>query len=496
MWPPDTVSTVTSILGFYQVDAVCWQAFCAAAGDPGEDLRPLSQLPPGIIIQSISATTKADGSRLTTMEASQLGLVYRASRRAVFLQAGGAPADFCDVGLWEETPPQMSRASTIVGTTTPGVGERKLKFSQVLDQSDDTEFIAEHEVEKAKWLTHYIHTTGGLPPEEEEPSLEQLSALHKKVKILNMVPFVDFSIWGPFGSKQAKAVKYRSFFLQADGSYLARELPGPSTLIQWTASFKVMRCAFVMIDICSLATLLSYETFFVRLCQQYVGAWHLLVSADEKARSTHLERLRLQLRLDRDRGIPLPYNYDASRPWDFLWRQMTDDAKFWNENVHWPALQWMSRGSKSVPKTPIEVQADALVHGGSNALHPEVERQAEGSQASSPTKARREARKKKWKAEKEELESFRKKSKGGKGAGGGGKGKSTSEGAELCYAWNNGNGDCRDVPPGSECKSRVKRLHRCTVCGSPGHPSKDCKQKKWDPGQRNFGRSWCSSAWR
>ena len=474
MWPPSTVNTVSALLAYFQVSSDCWQAFVSAAGDPGEDVRPLSQLPPSVIIQSISAALKGDGSRLTTMEASQLGLVFRASRRVVYLQAGGTPSDFQDVGLWEETGGAASRP-TVTTSSTPG--DRKLKFSQVLDQQDDTEFYAEPEAEKARWMTHYIHSTGGYPPEEEEPTLEQLSALNRKVKTLGLAPFVDFSVWGPYGRKQAKAVKYRSFFLQADGTYLAREIPGPATLSQWMGSFRVMRCAFVMLDIVSLATLLAYENLFTRLCQQYTGAWHLLVAADEKARSSHLERLKLQMKIDQDRGASVPFSFDPSRPWDHHWRTMTEDTKFWNENVHWPALQWLSRGAKSVPKTPAEAQADVLLQGGSQALQPEQEHQGAGGQTGSPSKARREARKRRAKADKEELEKFRKKGKG-KGAGGGGKGTSASASTELCYAWNNGNGDCKDLAPGMDCRGKVKRVHKCTSCGSPGHPSKDCKQGK------------------
>ena len=41
------------------------------------------------------------------------------------------------------------------------------RLETVIDQQDDTEFYAEPEAEKARWMTHYIHTTGGYPPEEK-----------------------------------------------------------------------------------------------------------------------------------------------------------------------------------------------------------------------------------------------------------------------------------------------------------------------------------------
>ena len=98
-------------------------------------------------------------------------------------------------------------------------------------------------------------------------------------------------------------------------------------------------------------------------------------------------------------------------------------------------------------------------------------------------RAKKEARKRKWAAEREELNNLREgKGKSGKGGGGkhggAGRGGSGNPGEEECYAWNNGNGLCGGLPPGSQCKGKVQRLHRCTVCKSPGHPSKECPQRK------------------
>ena len=93
-------------------------------------------------------------------------------------------------------------------------------------------------------------------------------------------------------------------------------------------------------------------------------------------------------------------------------------------------------------------------------------------------RARREARKRRRLAEREELETLRRQGgQGGKGKGGGGKKGEGKGQSQKCYGWNNGNGPCANLPPGQDCVSRVKREHKCTVCGSPGHPSKDCTKK-------------------
>ena len=109
--------------------------------------------------------------------------------------------------------------------------------------------------------------SGALPT--EEATLEQLSALYKRMVLGGQVPYTDFSVFTPFGKKATKAARYKSFVMQQDGSYLARELPGPASVEQWLGSYKVMRSAFIMLELVQLSTLLAYETHFLKMVQQY-----------------------------------------------------------------------------------------------------------------------------------------------------------------------------------------------------------------------------------
>lgn len=97
---------------------------------------------------------------------------------------------------------------------------------------------------------------------------------------------------------------------------------------------------------------------------------------------------------------------------------------------------------------------------------------------------KRHAKKKRFRDEKDELQAFRAakdhggRSSTGSGGKGSGKGKSKDkDGEELCFSWAQKKGPCADVPIGGECKCKVKRLHRCQYCFSPGHTNKDCPQK-------------------
>jgi len=128
--------------------------------------------------------------------------------------------------------------------------------------------------------------------------------------------------------------------------------------------------------------------------------------------------------------------------------------------------------------------AAASLVGGEAALKAETEPVGTSKASADPSspsrkqqanRDKREARKKRLKNDREELQRLR-----GDGPGkakGKGKGK-TESGEQLCYSWNNSNGACAGLAPGAECRGNVKRIHKCTKCLSPGHPSSQCPQKE------------------
>ena len=132
--------------------------------------------------------------------------------------------------------------------------ERKLKMTQVLDQGDDTEFTVEPESMRATWTQRVVALTGGYPQPEEEPTLEQLSALYRRTAIQDMGPYADFGVFVPFGSKALKASKFRTYVLTADG-YVTKELQGPANFTQWKACYKVYMMALLMLNIADQAVL-------------------------------------------------------------------------------------------------------------------------------------------------------------------------------------------------------------------------------------------------
>ena len=96
---------VARLLSIYTltVGGLLWCAFLQSAGDPGNDLRPLASLPVNTFTDCVTEAVKADGRRLSVMEASQLGLVYRAAKRWLHVQAGLPTSSWVDRNPWEET---------------------------------------------------------------------------------------------------------------------------------------------------------------------------------------------------------------------------------------------------------------------------------------------------------------------------------------------------------------------------------------------------------
>ena len=97
------------------------------------------------------------------------------------------------------------------------------------------------------------------------------------------------------------------------------------------------------------------------------------------------------------------------------------------------------------------------------------------------TKEKRAAKKRKIQADKEELKAWR--------ASAGSKGKQENKGEkagvlkakdqagdDLCFSWDAAKGPCAGCAPGDGCKGKVKRIHKCRICLSPGHRSQDCPQ--------------------
>ena len=286
-----------------------------------------------------------------------------------------------------------------------------------------------------------------IPSEEEEDcTVEQLSALNKRVNTLDLPPFVDLGVWQPYGRRALRATKFRAWFPDGAGGYMARELPGPANWSQWLAAWRVFQTAAIMLDILPLATLQLYERHIERLVKLYPAAWHVVVLADEKARGEKWARIRLRISADIAAGKSPPDLWDSRKPWIASMHALVGDTAFWEDQVRSPANAWMAAGGRGVARSPEEsfVSQASTLH--SDPGDPFFS-------ARKSTKEKRLAKKRRIQADKEELKAFRSANKpGGKADGKGGfkdgnlKAKDQA-GGDLYFSWDSALGTVRRMCP-------------------------------------------------
>ena len=181
-------------------------------------------------------------------------------------------------------------------------------MTQILGPTRRWEFPSLREDSRELWYQRYIAVVGGFPPEEEDPSLEQLSALHRRLTTQDTAPFVDMAIFVPFGQRALKASKFRTYVLTLTG-YVTKE--NSRTCHQWRTCFRLLRTALIMMDSVGVAE---------RLSRIYPSAWHLIYAADEVARSSHSNRIGTRAMMSIKAGRSPPEGlFDQNRPWDFVY---------------------------------------------------------------------------------------------------------------------------------------------------------------------------------
>ena len=100
---------------------------------------------------------------------------------------------------------------------------------------------------------------GAAPQEEEEPTADQLQALHHRACILGAAQYADHAVGGPYGRKNTRANEFHTGIPAHDGAHLSKELPGPENSQQLLTSWRVCHTAALMLERVSLAALSRYE---------------------------------------------------------------------------------------------------------------------------------------------------------------------------------------------------------------------------------------------
>ena len=282
------VDDLQGLITLVGVPADVWRAFTNQVGDPRTNISHLAALPAPMISQACASATFDDGTSLVPIHATQVGLLWRVARKHVFLSNGGLEADFQDVEPWDFPQAAGQTAAPADPPKGSAVKENVLKMASLADQTDESELLPASMDKVQEWMQRYVTLMGSAPEEEEEATDAQLAALHKRTVLLGHPPYVDFSVWTPFGRRSLRTQKFRTYVPLGDGSYMMKELPGPQNLTQWLACWRVFKVAALALGIVSLAALQQYEKAIEKLTLQWPLAWGLIVLADDKGRARAL----------------------------------------------------------------------------------------------------------------------------------------------------------------------------------------------------------------
>ena len=407
--------------------------------------------------------------------------------------------------------PAPPTAEAVAGQTL-----RKIKFSSVIDQGDDSEIVPMENARMRRLLSAFKASNGDEDPQEdEEITKDQLTALDARVQT-GSAPYADFSVWRPFGDRLDRTMKFVAHVINAKGEWAKKEIAGPRNLAEWCRSWKLFRMGCRILNIVSEPRLTLYKDNFTKLCETYGERWWwVLAIADERMRRERVERIYRQLLIE-DEAIRTANageggdvetaqglaGFSRERPWDLVFKRAAADKEFWDRevrekiflhvnNVHGlsEASEDKTGGLRFVDGVSATQSDGAGGHGrGSSSgggggsgngggagggrgrkRKSSVGGNGGGSNGGGSNKGggQGKGRGVAW---------------GGKGAGKGdheekmpdGRFKRGRNGREICWAWNEGN-----CPAGQGCP----RMHLCEFCRTKDHKTSACPDKPagWTP---------------
>eukprot|EP00439_Symbiodinium_sp_Y106_P086036 s100_g30.t3 len=219
----------------------------------------------------------------------------------------------------------------------------KVKMSQVIDQRADQEVQVLSHDEIAKHRQQYMLAEGDAPREREEVTDAQLSCLKAKVSC-EAAPFVDMGVWGPYGERIARQMKFTSQVLK-DGQWKSVEIPGACNIEKWEESWRMFRTACIMLNIAAAAVLDRYASEFKQRVAEYPEAWHLAAQADMRCRTEFWpqERRRQESFF---KTHPELSSFNPRQPWNSVIKASACNSEFWAREFEKPALRFQVMGPK------------------------------------------------------------------------------------------------------------------------------------------------------
>ena len=392
-------------------------------------------------------------------------------------------------------PPQVQHAQQQQQLGGSGLGgggavpnvtlKRVVKMSSVADQTMEQEITSKSSREVNALTKIYMTKLGGEPPPEEEPTGDQIAAVEALVNA-ELPPAPDFALFGPFGEGTQRKLKFTQQCIQADGSFLTKEIVGPPNVSIWSMCMMVLRVVSIMLEIVEPQRTDDYKKkieYYARLYGE--DCWGLIYQADVEMRTKEFLKIKrradwklAQLQAIAPQGVTAVLSsgetkYDPDKPWDFVYYKAVNGGRadsFWGKHVSEPCVMLLSRlrreeelihdhhrhpgaGSQSSPSGPggavrseSGVHTDASWSGASRVRAPRAKPQARERSRTPGGNAQKDAS---------------------------GKFITNKKGLELCDRFQSG--VCRG---GNPCPSNSNRAHQCCWCLQQ-HPGESCGNPNW-----------------
>ena len=483
MFPSQSVAmrfhTIDEVKDHYQLRPEIWNSFVTVAGDPGQDLRLLASLPTNVVGAALAGARLNGTTPLSAVQASHVGLVWSLAKRIMRTRSGGARLGllgpcYTFPGVQQRDEGTTSGCLTFTssihsfgkeGEDEPSLGSKRRLRSLGRDGGHEGFVVSKIPYFYRRMAVRRRRTNHGtdirLSEASQDPEHSSICGLRSMgplrpegfegFEISNLYPDI-FRIY----NKRAA----RSFELCSMESLL----PGAEVCADHARLRIVGRAALLRDDDgkvdASLPHLLAFD-----LCSGRVGKVSPLKQNKVKNRHGHQEWPEGSHELGRTSPMGLCLQPALCRR-----SILADPSTHPSSSLDGSREQGHTKNTSGDPRLGI--------HAGRTFSHcpscgPEVEPPGKTNLPYGDT-------------DKDSKGGQKEKGKGRQGGAPKVQAGRSQEGQEggpegwqttLLWLEHNGNGPCADLQPGQQCVSATPREHRCTICQSPGHPSRSCPTK-------------------
>ena len=191
-----TLNSLDDVVAFAAVDADLWALFAKHLGNP-PSVRILAMVPASVLQKTIlglripSGAAPADGSPPPTRDPNVTETIQMEDLDPMLPGAESSSAIRAAVGASPPVSGMPLAAPTLAAQNQPS--PKKVKLSNVLDQTDDTEVATKTRAEMGIYYENHREITGADPLPEVEPTDLQVAAMEDKVVVRDESPYADFS---------------------------------------------------------------------------------------------------------------------------------------------------------------------------------------------------------------------------------------------------------------------------------------------------------------